>query len=149
MYIRERRNLEMADNNDRAITSIEITHQSWGMISADEISESNLNINKNGEIKVHLYNEVNDKISEIYKYKISNSEIEEFFRKLITDVKVLQWNDDYSVHVCDGWHWDIIINFCDKSIKKISGTVEPPTNGKVLEKMIYKLVKYKKKPWLF
>lgn len=139
----------MADNNDRAITSIEITHQSWGMISADEISKSNLNINKNGEIKVHLYNEVNDKISEIYKYKISNSEIEEFFRKLITDVKVLQWNDDYSVPVCDGWHWDIIINFCDKSIKKISGTVKPPTNGKVLEKMIYKLVKYKKKPWLF
>lgn len=134
---------------DIAITSIEIIHENWGIMRADEISKSNLKINKNGDIKVHFYSERNANKSEIYKYKVSDNKIKEFFRKLITDVKVLQWDDDYSIFVCDGYHWDVIIKFSDKSIKKISGTVEPPENSKVLEEMIYKLVKYEEEPWLF
>ena len=104
---------------------------------------------RSGKIEVNLYKGLYDKSSEKYEYKVSNSVINEFFTKLITDVKVLEWEDDYSLPVCDCYHWDIIIKFSDKLIKKVCGTVGPPPNGKMLEKMILKLAKYEKKPLLF
>ena len=64
-------------------------------------------------------------------------------------MKILDWNKDYSVPVCDGYRWEVIIRFSDKTTKKVVGTVEPPLNGKLLEKMIYKLVIYEENPWLF
>ena len=41
------------------------------------------------------------------------------------------------------------IRISEKSIKKVQGTVEPTTNGKLLEEIIYELEKYEKDPWLF
>ena len=60
----------------------------------------------------------------------------------------MEWDDDYSVPVCDGYHWEVIIGFSDKTTKKVVGTVEPPINGKLFEEMIYKLAKYEENPWL-
>ena len=98
---------------------------------------------------VSFFNSNSRKSIKTSEYKVSKNSVKEFFNKLSTDVKILEWNDDYSVPVCDGYHWDVIIRFSDKSIKKVQGTVEPPTNGNLLEEMIYELAKYEKDPWLF
>lgn len=134
---------------DRTITSIKIMQQSWGCISFDEISKSLFKISKTGKIVVSFFNSDLKKPIKTSEYKVSKNNVKEFFTKLITDVKILEWNDDYSVPVCDGYHWDVIIRFSDKSIKRVQGTVEGPTNGKLLEEMIYELAKYEKDPWLF
>lgn len=134
---------------DSTIISIKIINESRGCISFDEISKSLFKISKTGKIVVSFFNSNSKKPIKTSEYKVSKNNIKDFFTKLIADVKILEWNDDYSVPVCDGHHWDIIIRFSDKSTKKIQGTVEPPTNGKQLEEMIYELVKYEKDPWLF
>lgn len=134
---------------DRTITSIKIIQQSWGCIRFYEISESLFKISKTGKIVVSFFNSDTKKPIKTSEYNISKNDVKEFFIKVITDVKILEWNDDYSVPVCDGHHWDVIIRFSDKSIKKVQGTVEGPTNGKLLEEMIYELVQYEKEPWLF
>ena len=43
----------------------------------------------------------------------------------------------------------LLLGFLINQLEKVVGTVEPPTNGILLEKMIYDLTKYEEDPWLF
>lgn len=133
----------------KTIISMEIIHGDWGLVKGDEISKSYLKVDNNGRIESSFFNSIDDEPLKTYEYEVSKYKIKEFITKLIKDVKIMEWDDDYSVQVSDGYQWEVTIEFADKSIKKVKGTVEPPTNGKLLQAMIYKLVKYKKKPWLF
>lgn len=131
---------------DKRINSIEITNVSSGCIGPDDISKFSTKIFRSGQIEIKSYK---PQPFEVYKYKISDNGIKEFFDKLLIDIKVLEWKDNYSVEVCDGYHWDVLVNFSDGTIKKVEGTVEPPPNGKLLEEMIYALLNYQVKPWVF
>lgn len=133
----------------KTIISMEIIHGNCGLVRGDEISKSYFKVDNNGRIVSSFFNSIDDEPLKTYEYEVSKYKIKEFITKLNTDVKIMEWDDDYSVQVCDGYQWEVTIEFADKSIKKVNGTVESPKNGNILEEMIYKLVKYKKKPWLF
>ena len=142
---------ELLDNSehDRCITSMEITRENWGIITSDDISKSQFHIDISGKIKMNFFNMSNKKPVKRYEYMVQKNETQEFFSKLVKDVKVLKWEDDYTVEVCDGFHYEIIIKCSDSSVKKVKGTIEPPTNGKLFQDMVYGLAKYTVKPWIF
>lgn len=103
------------DNNK--ITSIEIKHQNWGMMMADEISKYSLKISEKG-VDIKYYSSVINLLVQSYEYSGSKEKTKEILEKLITDVKVLEWEEDYSEPACDGFHYDIIIVLSNGLIKK-------------------------------
>lgn len=73
----------------------------------------------------------------------------DFFGLLYSEIKILEWDNDYSVPVCDGWAWQFIIRYSNRRTKKISGTVLSPPRGEQLKNYIYELTNFSVKPWVF
>lgn len=136
-------------NKSTKIYSIEIINTNWSIIGPDDISEVKTKVYRDGHLEINTYKNNPKKPFETHEYKISDKEIDLFFSKLISDIKVLDWKDDYSVVICDGYHWDVIIHFTNGTQKKSQGTVDPPTNGKLLREMIYELINHQIEPWIF
>lgn len=134
--------------DDKKITSIIIINTSWGLIIGDEISEEVLTIYRKGKIRHQLYNRQSDKPAREYEYDVASSDINSFFKSLTDIFRVNEWEADYSVDVCDGWHWELKIRYSDNTIKKIEGTVEPPPKGELLKKYILELADYNVEPWI-
>lgn len=132
----------------KEIIFIEIIYKNWGIVKSDEISKYSLKIVEE-EVDIKYYSLIINLPVESYHYNIDKEKTKDFFTKLITDVKVLEWKEDYTVPVCDGFHYDINIIFKDGSIKKTQGTIKPPENADLLQKMIDKLIPYKGKPEIF
>jgi len=130
------------------IVSLEIINKSWGCIGPNTISQVQTIIRETGQVEISTFKGISEKPIELYECEISGKVIELFFKNLIKDVKILDWKDNYSVEVCDGYHWDVIITFSDGTRKKVQGTVEPPPHGELLEEMIYTILNHEKKPWL-
>lgn len=136
-------------NANKKITSIEIENTFFALCSVYEITREILKIYRIGKIKHYQYNGIfNHPFSE-YNYKVNASEMDEFFKFLIIEIKVQSWNDDYSVEVCDGCSWECKIRYSDNTVKKITGTVEPPPRGNQLKNWIYKLAAFQVEPWIF
>lgn len=112
------------------------------------ILEHKLTIHRSGKIKQCVY-KMFPIDPEVYEYQIEKEKMEMFFNYLVSTVQINEWAEDYSVLVLDGWSWECIITYSDKQIKKVIGTVKPPQNGNLLKKRIYKLAKFKVKPWIF
>ncbi|MEB3103365.1 hypothetical protein [Ferviditalea candida] len=131
------------------ITSITITNTSCGLCSTEEILRHITTVYRTGKIKHSLYNGLSATAVKEYGYNVDKQQCEAFFIFLSEEVKIDGWMNDYSVPVCDGWSWSMLVRYSDHSVKKICGTVEPPPNGETIEKTIRKLVRFKKKAWLF
>jgi len=131
------------------VTSITIKNYSCGMCSAEEVTCHVTTVYRAGKIKHCLFNGLSVAAVKECEYSIDKQQCEAFFIFLSEEVKIDEWLNDYSVPVCDGWSWDVQIRHSDHSIKKVSGTVEPPPHGIEIERSIRKLVRFKKKPWLF
>jgi len=132
----------------KKITSIEIKNTSCGLCSPDEITSETLIIYRKGIIKHFQYNGLSDIPVNEYEYKVDKSKIYVFFDLIVTKIKIQNWQDDYTVEVCDGWTWECRIRHFDNTVKKVVGTVEPPPNAKQLKNIINKLADYKVIPWI-
>jgi hypothetical protein len=134
----------------KQITSLKIEWHNWGMIliGKDILKVSTTIYRRRFLAKNEIFiNEEKPNRSEICKCDKNN--IETFFQYLEKSVCIQNWNDDYSVPVCDGFCWKTIIRFSDHSCKIVKGTVEPPPFAKDIEKQILELAKFKEKPPLF
>ena len=131
------------------ITSIEITNRASGPYNAEEIVAETVKIYRTGKIKHFQYNGLSEKPVNEFDYKISSAEMNTFFDLLVSRIKIQDWNEDYSVPVCDGWSWEFKMRHSNNTVKKVIGTVEPPPRGKQLRSSIYKLTDFQVKPWMF
>ena len=131
------------------IVSVEIINTSWECIGPNDISEVRTKICRDGHMKIYTFKGISEKPAHTYEQTIENKTAHNFFDKLVEDVKILNWEDNYSVMVYDGYHWKAIITFEDNSEKKIQGTVELPPQGKLLREMIYEISNCTEKPWIF
>lgn len=129
------------------ITSIMIEHQSWALLPGNDIGSHTTFISRRGKIRHSLFR--GSAAAQVDEYKIDRTASEAFFDFLESDISIDGWEDDYSVPVCDGWHWVLTIRHSDNCVKKVEGTVEPPPRGKEIDRAIRKLVRYKRRPWLF
>lgn len=131
------------------ITSIEITNRSSGPYYEDEIVVETVKIYRTGKIKHLQYNGLSEKPVNEFDYKIGTAKMSTFFDQLVSRIMIQNWNEDYSVPVCDGWSWEFKMRYSDNAVKKVIGTVEPPPRGKQLRSSIYKLTDFQVKPWMF
>ena len=130
------------------ITSIEITNRASGPFCVVDIVVETLKIYRSGTIKYLQYNGLSEKPVKVFDYKIMKAEMNTFFDRLVSDIKVQNWEEDYSIPVCDGWSWKLKIRHSNNTVKKVKGTVEPPPRGKLLKTIIYKLIDFEVKPWI-
>lgn len=135
--------------NKKRFTSLIIKHDSWGLLAPNEDSSHELNIHRLGVVHHCIYNGACKKPSREYKYNVDKDEIENFFIYLENKININNWDQDYSLDVCDGYHWTIKVRYSDRSIKKIEGTMEPPPGGEKLERQINKIIPFIEKPWVF
>lgn len=130
------------------ITSIEITNRASGPYYEEEIVVETVKIYRAGKIKHLQYNGLSEKPVKEFDYKISSAEMNTFFDFLVSRIKIQDWNEDYSIPVCDGWSWEFKMRHSNDTVKKAMGTVEPPPRGKQLRSSIYKLTDFQVKPWM-
>jgi hypothetical protein len=135
------------DGMDKKITSIELTNTSHMLSDGSSIGEHHLRLERAGTIVHSLYTGRKDKPAERDTYEADPNAMESFFL-LFTDIQA-QWKDDNEVVVMDGWSWECLIRHADGSIRKVTGTVNPPPYGKSLGTSIRKLADFKVKPWIF
>lgn len=133
---------------NKKITSIEIRNQSNGIYNSDEIVAEAVKIYDNNKIRHTQYNGWSDNPVNVYEYEVNNDILDKFFDKLINEIKVDVWEDEYIVEVFDGWSWEIKIRFSDNSIKKIVGTVVLSPMSYRLKDEIFKLCDFNVKPWI-
>lgn len=131
------------------ITSIEITNRASGPYYEDEIVAETVKIYRTGKIKHLQYNGLSEKPVNEFDYKIDSAAMNIFFNQLDSRIKIENWNEDYSLPVCDGWSWEFKMRYSDNTVKKVIGTVEPPPRGDLLKNLINKLTDFKVKPWIF
>ena len=132
------------------ITSIEITNRASGSYCEDEIVAETVKIYRTGKIKHLQYNGLSEKSVNEFNYKIGTAKMSTFFDQLVSRIMIHDWNEDYSVLVCNGgWSWEFKMRYSDNTVKKVIGTVEPPPRGKTLKNLIIKLVDFKAEPWIF
>lgn len=129
------------------ITSIEVSNASQGLCCGASIVQHVLKMHRTGEIIHSLYTGMKDKPAERFTYEADPKSMESFFR-LFTDIQS-EWKDDYDVYVLDGWRWECLIRHEGGTVRKVTGTVEPPPYGKLLSTMIRNLADFTVEPWLF
>lgn len=120
---------------------------SCGPHNIDGIVAETLKICRTGEIKHQQYNGRSDKPVNEYTYKVNAIEMEEFFRLLVSEIRIQDWDDDYSVAVFDGNLWECKIGHSDNTIKRVRGTVEPSPKGEQFKRLILKLTDFVVEPW--
>lgn len=128
------------------IIGISFRYDSYGINKADSISSEYLRILRSGKILHNQYNFLSKQPVNSYHYQIDIEQSEDFFDKLITEYKILDWKKDYSVDCCDGFHWRCVYRLEDKTDITINGTVEPPPIGEELAFAIMHLISYKVRP---
>lgn len=65
---------------------------------------------------------------------IENGKVQKFFDFL--EKTFDEWENEYTIEVCDGSAWKVRMWYDSHKIKKICGTVEYPPHGKKIEKYI-------------
>jgi len=131
----------------KRLKSLKIINSSCGLLCSTEIAEHRIEINETGKVKHSLYNRESKKAVNIYNYSADKYWTRDFlnFLELITT----EWEEDYSVNVCDGYEWVCTLKYVDGTTKNIKGTVESPPSSEDIEKRIRNLVDYEVEPWLF
>lgn len=139
------------------ITSLEITNCSNGLMCNEDTSIDVLKIYRAGKVRHQQFNWLSQEPDSVWAgkpmyehiYKIQRAKLDCFFDFLATNVKVQDWQQDYSVPVCDGFSWECKIRYSDRTVKNVTGTVDAPPGGKKIMECIYALTDFEVKPWLF
>lgn len=131
----------------KRVKSVKIVNKSMGLMSSDEVSKQEIDINENGNIKHSIFNNENRKALQRYSYKVDNYRMRNFlyFIEPITT----EWNNNYSVDMCDGYEWLFTIKYTDDSKKVIKGNIGPYPDGEEVERRIKVLTDYVIEPWIF
>lgn len=77
--------------------------------------------------------------SEFYyetRIPVSEEMTEKFFRELSS----VNWQEDYTVEVCDGFSWEMRLKSGTAVVTKSSGTVYAPPETEKLEKMLREMI---------
>lgn len=141
-YQRRKQGIEV-----KRIKSVKIVNKSMGLISSDEISKHQIDINESGTVKHSLFNSMNNKAIQVYNYKKDKYWMRNFlyFLEPITT----EWEKDYTYDMLDGYEWVLTINYSDKSKKIIKGNVGPYPEGEEVERRIRILADYEVEPNIF
>lgn len=67
---------------------------------------------------------------------VKKESTEEFFNAL----SAVDWETNYSVSVCDGYSWEMILKSGTSTVTRVKGTVVPPSETKELERMIRDMI---------
>ena len=71
-----------------------------------------------------------------------------YLQNSFTYLDIIDWDDDYSVDVCDGWSWEISIYKNENKRKNILGIVESPDNVYKFIDYIKKMIEFDSEQWL-
>ena len=134
----------------KRITSFGITWCDWSLHCIEDIDKHITTISRNKcVIRQLMFNEVSKEPLSIYEYMVSRNQCEGFFSFLRDVALVDEWQNDYSVLVCDGWSWESKIRYSNNTIKKVNGTVKPPPFGNDIAERILAMAEYVEIPLLF
>lgn len=131
----------------KRIKSVKIVNSSMGLISSDEISKHQIDINENGKVKHSIYNSESRKAVETYNYTVDKYWMRDFLNFI--EPITTEWKTDYSIDMCDGYEWVFIMKYSDGSQKIIKGNIGPYPDGEEVERRIKVLAKYEVEPWIF
>ncbi len=130
------------------ITSIEITNTSSGPYCENEIVAETVKIYRAGKIKHLQYNGLSEKAVNEFDYKVGSSKMDTLFDQLVSRIKIQDWNENYSVPVCDDWSWEFKMRYSNNEVQKVIGTVKLPRRGDILKELINKLTDFQVEPWI-
>ncbi len=125
-------------NVDDRITSLHFNWYNCACIADEDIAEEYLRLDRK---KCELYftqTKANGKSGEHDRRSFRQTDVEEFFKFL--EEKTKEWDNDYSVDVCDGSTWRIKLPHSSHRIDIITGSVEYPPNGREIENEIMSLL---------
>ena len=131
------------------ITSIQFNYWSSGPFDVHEIVAEKVSVYRRGRIEQKLFDGMSKDPRQTIEYPLDKREAEAFFTTLEKDIKVHDWDADYSVFVCDGWSWKCTIRYSGGTIKTIAGTVSAPPGGKTVAKLVGKLAQFQYGPLIF
>lgn len=129
------------------LTSIKIINTASGLCSEDEATKHITAVFRTGKIKHQIYNRIEKTPLYVNVYKAEKQRCEDLF--VFLEKVVEEWENNYSVEVCDGYYWDCYLRYSDRSVRVIKGTVQPPPDGEEIERKIIKLVEFDEEPWIF
>ncbi len=116
------------------ITCFKLDWYDWGLCCVEDAVQEEVTVYRNNRCLV--IKELNG-YGVIYSSEIIHIEADKaegFFAFLekITD----EWEDDYSVEVCDGSAWKVRMWRTSRKVKKVCGTIAYPPHGKEIETYI-------------
>ena len=119
--------------NDR-IMCFKLHWYNWGLCCAEDAVQGEITIYRSKNILVIKELNGYGVICSCEIIHIEADKAEAFFEFLekVSD----EWQDDYSVEVCDGSAWKFRLWHSSRKVKKVCGTVQYPPHGKEIENFI-------------
>lgn len=116
------------------ITCFKLNWYDWGLCCAEDAVQEEITIYRNKTILVIKELNGYDVICSCEVVHIEKDKTEDFFNFLerIYD----NWENVYTVEVCDGSAWKVRMWHSSRKVKKVCGTVEYPPHGKQIERFI-------------
>ena len=120
------------------ITSFKLTWYDCGLCCADDVVQERIVVSRNKKAMVFKrLNGYGETVS-TEEIQIDKPMVEEFFTFL--DNSDSSWATDYSVEVCDGSAWEVMLRYNSHKTRKIQGTIEYPPCGPEIEKFIISFI---------
>ena len=119
----------------------------WGFYEPDSIVEAQwvFEIFKDGIIKYFAYPRESRKVLDKDKVIISTKRVQEFYEKLLDDLK--PWNAAYECQVCDGCSYRLDITYCDGRKKSHTGDIGGGTVDKLVLDFLEFIPEMKERLW--
>ena len=122
-------------------TSLTIEWHSCGLCCWDDMVFERTTVSRNSKtIRIHQMNGRRETLLD-ESVKANAADVEALFEQIDYILSTDTWSSDYSVEVCDGFMWDMILRQGISSRIKIHGTVAPPPHGEELERAIRKMLR--------
>ena len=116
------------------ITCLKLNWYDWGLSCADDAVQEEITIYRSKNILVIKELNGYGVICSCEIIHIEADKAEAFFEFL--EKVSAEWEDDYSVEVCDGSAWKLRMWHSSRKVKKVCGTVQYPPHGKEIENFI-------------
>ena len=99
-----------------------------------DVLHENIKIHRNRRLMEFIQYDGFENIVSSTQIKLDGKETESFFSVL--EKVSSEWKTDYSVMVCDGFQWKMLLRHGSKKVTKIIGTVELPPQDNTICKYI-------------
>lgn len=116
------------------ITCFKLDWYDWGLCCAEDAVQEEITIYRNKPILVIKELNGYGVICSCEVIHIEKDKIEAFF--IFLEGIYDNWENDYTVEVCDGSAWKVRMWHSSRKVKKVCGTVEYPPHGKQIERFI-------------